>query len=142
LPGNIKRMNIAMLENHTGEIGAEVVLTNALIEEFTLHTNLMLTENDNADALFSGKIVSSRIDAVSRREQSSAREERIHIVIDFKLTDPDGNIIWSADGISANETYSVVSENKIATEHNRHEAISSISEKIAENVYYRISDMF
>ncbi len=34
LPGDIKRIKIAMLENHTGETGAEAVLTNALIQEF------------------------------------------------------------------------------------------------------------
>ncbi len=105
-------------------------------------SNLTLTGSDDKNALLSGKIVSARIDAVSRREQNSAREERIHILIDLKLTDSDNNIIWSANGISANETYNVVSDNKIATEHNRREAILSISEKIAENVYYRMGDMF
>jgi len=142
LPGDIKRIKIAMLENHTGETGAEAVLTNALIQEFNRRSNLTLTGNDDKNAFLSGKIVSARIDAVSRRDQNSAREERIHILIDLKLTDSDNNIIWSANGISANETYSVVSDNKIATEYNRREAISLISEKIAENVYYRLADMF
>jgi hypothetical protein len=59
----------------------------------------------------------------------------------LKLTGPDGRVIWSARGVSANEAYDVMSD-KLATEQNRRDAISVLSKRLAEKVYNRITADF
>ena len=70
-----------------------------------------------------------------------SRERRVTVTVDLKLTNPEGRLIWSAIGVSANEAYDVMSD-KLATEQNRRNAISVLSKRLAERVYSRLTDDF
>ncbi len=141
LPGSIKSICITVFENCTGEIGIETVLTNDIIHEFTRNSNVALTSMEKADAVLSGTIRSVRIETLSRSGQSAALERRVRLTLDLKLADPEGKVIWSAKDISGNEAYKVLPD-KLATEHNRQDAVSEISKRLAERVYYQLTDSF
>lgn len=140
-PAGIKSVRISILENRTSETGMENIITNDLIYEVTRDKKVALTSMDKADALLSGVIRSMSIETISRTGTHSSLERRVTVTVDLKLTGPDGRVIWSARGVSANEAYDVMSD-KPATEQNRRDAISVLSKRLAEKVYNRITADF
>ena len=140
-PAGIKSVRISILENRTSETGMENIITNDLIYEVTRDKKVALTSMDKADALLSGVIKSMSIETISRRGTHSSLERRVTVTVDLKLTGPNGRVIWSARGVSANEAYDVMSD-KPATEQNRRDAISVLSKRLAEKVYNRITADF
>ena len=139
LPSGIKSVCVTILENRTSEIGVENTFTNDLIYEFT--RNGRIASIDKADALLSGVVKSMSIETISRSGAHTSIERRVTITLDLKLTDNDGRIIWSAKGISGNEAY-VVASDKLSTEQNRRNAISTLSERLAEKVYNSLTEDF
>ena len=141
MPEGIKSISIKMLENRTSETGAENIFTNDLIYEITTHGKIVLTNESSADGILSGVIKSMRIDVISRRDIYSSLERRVIFTLSLKLTDPGGRVIWSAKDLTANEEY-IVSSDKQTTERNRREAITTLSKRLAEKVYNRLTDDF
>ena len=139
LPSGIKSVCVTILENRTSEIGVENTFTNDLIYEFT--RNGKIASIDKADALLSGVIRSMSIETISHRGAHTSRERRVTFTLDLKLTENDGRIIWSAKGVSGNEAYDVESD-KLKTEQNRRNAISTLSERLAEKVYNSLTEDF
>jgi hypothetical protein len=123
-PSGINSVCVTILENRTSEIGVENTFTNDLIYEFT--RNGKIASIDKADALLSGVVKSMSIETISRSGSHTSN---------------DGRIIWSAKGVSGNEAYDVASD-KLSTEQNRRSAISTLSERLAEKVYNRLTDDF
>jgi hypothetical protein len=140
-PAGIRSVSIPILENRTSETGMENIITNDLIYEVTRGKRVALTSMDKADALLSGVIRSMSIETISRRGTHSSLERRVTVTVDLKLTGPDGRVIRSVKGVSANEAYDVMSD-KPATEQNRRNAISVLSKRLAEKVYNRITGDF
>jgi outer membrane lipopolysaccharide assembly protein LptE/RlpB len=136
-PAGVESVCISILENRTSETGMENVLTNDLIYEVTRGSKVALTSRDKADALLSGVIKSMSIQTISRTGTHSSLERRVRVAVDLKLTSPDGRVIWSARGVSANEAYDVAPD-KLVTEQHRRDAISVLSKRLAETVYNRI----
>jgi hypothetical protein len=64
------------------------------------------------------------------------------MTIDLELNNPDKTTIWAAKGITASETYSVVSGDTQATRSNKQEALEILSRLIAETSLNRLLDDF
>ena len=140
LPSGIKSVCVTILANRTSETGVENTFTNDLIYEFT--RNGKIASIDKADALLSGVVKSMSIETISRSGAHTSIERRVTVTLDLKLTDNDGRIIWSVKGVSGNEAYKVVSDNKLSTEQNRRNAISTLSERLAEKIYNSLTENF
>lgn len=138
LPSGINSVCVTILENRTSEIGVENTFTSDLIYEFT--RNGKIASLNKADALLSGVVKSMSIETISRSGTQTSVERRVTIILDLKLTDNDGRIIWSK-GISGNEAYDVASD-KLSTEQNRRSAISTLSTRLAEKVYNSLTEDF
>ena len=139
LPGNVKNVFVSILENRTNETGLESIITNDLIYEFT--TKKRAGNRDDADAVLSGIIGSVRTETISRKGQHLSTERRVTVAVNLKLTHKDGQVVWSAQGLSVNEAYAVESD-KQQTNQNRHQAILVLSRRLAEDVYSRLTDDF
>lgn len=140
-PAGIKSISISMLENRTAETGIENVFTNDIIYEVTRDKKVRLTTKEKADATLSGVIASMRTDTISRTGQYTSAERRVVATVDLLLKDRDGRVIWSAKSFSGNEEY-VVASDKQTTEQNRRNAIVELSKRLAERIYYRLTDDF
>ena len=141
LPGGIKSISVSILENRTAETGVESIFTNDIIYEITRAKEVLLTSTDKADATLTGNIASIRTTTISRSGQHTSNEKRIVVAVDLKLADQDGQTMWAAKGISANEEYEVSSD-KQTTEQNRRDAIAELSKRLAENIYSRLTSDF
>ena len=141
LPEGIQTVAIEILENRTSETGLENIITNDLIFEFVRKGRNVEKNSEKADGVLTGVIESQRITTISRQAQQSALARRVEIVVNLKLTGSDGEIKWSAPGVSEFEEYDVATD-KVTTETNKRQAIGSLSKKLAEKVYNRLTDDF
>jgi outer membrane lipopolysaccharide assembly protein LptE/RlpB len=140
LPKDVKQVFVSMLENHTEETGIESIFTNDLIYEFSRSGTFAKGKNQ-ADAHLTGVIDSVTKGTISRIGTNTSQERRVSLIVSFRLTGRDGGILWSAKGMSENETY-LVEKDKETTERNRRVAIERLSKRMAEKVYHRLTDNF
>ncbi len=137
LPGNVRTIGVAIFENRTAETGVEHFFTNDLIYEMT-RNGMNVSGTAGADAVFTGIIESLNIDTVSRKGLITSLERRIRATVSVRLENKNGDLLWSGNGITDEETYGVLSE-KAATEYGKRAAIQTLSRRIAEDIYSRLT---
>lgn len=141
-PGGIKSVFVEILENKTAEVGIESTFTNDLIYEITLTGNVRLVSLDRAQGVLSGAITQLSIQTISRKDQKEAAERRLTVFVDLKLTDKNGGIVWSGNGIAASEAYPVDDQSKELTDKNKREAFEKLSKRLAEVINNRLLSDF
>jgi hypothetical protein len=134
-------MAVETFDNRTGEIGMEAIVTNDIIYELTRTAAAEITDKKQADAVMTGVIRSAQSHNISHSTAHTTAERRITVVVDVKLTSSAGEVLWSAIGISASEEYEVAGD-KTATEQNKKSAIARLSGRLAQRIYYRLTDDF
>ena len=139
LPAGIKRVFISVLDNRTAETGLENSITGDLRYEFI--RNNRNANSDEAGAVLSGTVKSLRVETISRSGLHSSLERRVTVSVDLKLTDRNGRVVWSVDGLADSESYRVESDDQ-ATNVNKRAAVSALSKRLAENIYYRLTEDF
>ena len=141
MPGDVQHITIEIFDNRTGETGIETIITNDVINEFSRTRIVEVTGGENADAVLSGVIRSAGTRAISHRSAYTTAEKEITIILDLTLATPEGKVLWTAKGIEESENYAVGSE-KIRTEQNKKSAVASLSGRLAQRIFYRITDRF
>jgi outer membrane lipopolysaccharide assembly protein LptE/RlpB len=142
LPKGIKSIYINMLENASSETGIENVITNDLIYEFTRINKNLVTNPGNADAELSGKISEVSTNTVSHVNSYTTQERRVRVNVKIRLSSKGGNVIWGPNDISGSETFDVQQGDKHRTDQNRKEAIKTLSKRLAEKIYNRMTENF
>lgn len=141
LPGGVTRLTIQTFENRSGEIGIESVITNDIIFEFTRTGKADVTKNKTAEAVLTGAIRSARSSTISHVSSHATSDRRITVTVDVELARPSGTVLWSGSDISASEEYTVA-DDKIVTEQNKKSAVAKLSSRLAQRIYYRMTDDF
>jgi hypothetical protein len=142
LPSGVERIFVTVFENRTMETGVEVLFTDDIIQELIRNRKDSLANSrTTADAVLSGVVESIRIRTISREGTHTPLERRVWATVSLKLTGSDGRTLWKKSGISESEPYDVMPL-KQETEQNRRNALSVLSKKIAERVYFRLTDDF
>jgi hypothetical protein len=134
-------LSISVFQNRSGETGVETLLANDLVNQFTRFDRVRVVEKNQAEAVLAGTIRSSRIRTVSHESPSRPSERRITLELDIALKSTDGDTIWAARGISASDSYEVAS-GPLRTEQNKKTALASLSKRLAERIYYRLTEAF
>ena len=141
-PGDTERLFVKVLENKTQESGVESIVTAALLSELTLRkTGELVSGFDDADVVLSGAVNQVRIRTISFSPADVAKERRVTVSVDLKLTLKDGSVVWVARNLSDFEAY-LVDTDKEKTDANRRNAIRVLSKRIAERTVNRFSDDF
>jgi outer membrane lipopolysaccharide assembly protein LptE/RlpB len=141
LPAGITSISVEMFKNRTAETGVENIITNDLIYEFTRHEQVVVAGSDKADAILTGVVQSISERTISHRGEYTSNERRVVLNMDFRLTHKSGGVIWSAKAVSENEAYQVMPE-KQSTERNKRVAIETLSKRLAENIFNRLTADF
>ncbi|MCF8023861.1 MAG: hypothetical protein K9K82_00025 [Desulfobacteraceae bacterium] len=141
LPGDFNRLAIETFKNKSGEIGIESIITNDITYEFTRTAKATVSARKEADAVLTGVIRSARSSTISHISTHTTAERRITVTVDVKLIDTSGAVLWSANGISASEEYTVA-DDKLVTERNKKSAVAKLSGRLAQRIYYRMTDDF
>ena len=142
-PAGVSRVFIPILENRSAETGAESILTNDLIYEFTRSRKESLAQDrSSADGILTGTIVSLSVENIARATVSTAVERRVTGILNLRLESPDGRILWASGNIVERQAYSVVDGSKTATDQKKSDAIAVVSKKLAESAFNRLTDDF
>ena len=142
-PDGVNHVFVEVLENQSSESGIETTITSNMINEFTLREKeTFVGDMSEADAILSGTVSRIAFYTISAKGKDSARERRVTVVVNLKLTDKEGgSVLWAANGLSDNEAYEVV-DDKNTTERNKRVAIGRASRRIAERALNRLTDNF
>jgi outer membrane lipopolysaccharide assembly protein LptE/RlpB len=141
LPSGITSVSIEMFQNRSAETGVETIITNDLIYEFTRHEQVVVTGSDKADAILTGVVQSISERTISHTGEYTSDERRVVLNLDLQLTNKSGGVIWSAKGVSDNEAYKVM-PGKQSTERRKREAIKTLSKRLAEDIFNRLTADF
>ena len=142
-PEGVNTIYVEVLDNRTSKIGAERVVTNQLIFEFSRRRKeSLVSKSDEADAILKGSINSIITKTISRVDVGVANERQVTMKVDLKLIKRDGgSVIWAANNLSDREAYDV-DDSKTETDLNEGLAIQRLSERISERVFNRLTDNF
>ena len=141
LPQNVSKICVRVFENKTTETGLESMIANEIINNFTRFENVRLVEKPEAQATLTGVINSSSISTITHESSYVSSERRIRIVVEIKLTSSEGNLLWQSGPMSEDETY-LVDPDKMQTEENKKSALATVSKRLAQRIYYRLTDNF
>jgi len=142
-PAGVKLIFVTLLENRTAETGVESTFTNDLIYEFTRNRKESLTrKRSSADGILSGTIARLAVANITRTSISTAKERRVTGTLTLRLESPDGRLLWNSGDIVESEAYAVVAGDKLATDRNKSKAIVTLSQKLAESAFNRLTEDF
>ena len=141
LPGKTKLVAVKMFENKTSETGAENIFANALSIELMGKSSSQVVKLEDADAYFSGIVKSISISTLTRTSDNAVIERKVSAIIDLKMIDKDGELLWFVKDFQGREEFQVTTEN-ITDMASRTLAVEKIAERIAQKVVSRMLDDF
>jgi len=135
--GEKRQICVSVFKNRTMENGAGFIVTQQLIHEFSKHGFSVVSKSEaGAGALIlSGVVESMSIATISEASRHFSLERRASLTVSLRLTEKDGSVIWGGKKISGDETYRVAS-GKMETERNRREALTALSKRMGESIFY------
>ncbi|MBW2655187.1 MAG: hypothetical protein JRC91_09730 [Deltaproteobacteria bacterium] len=133
IKNDVTRVAVKVLENKSSETGSGIAFTNALIREIIQKTDTKVGDESQATAILEGTIKAITFATLSRSTTESVLERRVAATVDLKLTNKDGDVIWSVKNFTSTEEYTV-SEDKITDESNKREAVDKIAIRSAEKL--------
>jgi outer membrane lipopolysaccharide assembly protein LptE/RlpB len=142
LPKGIRRVFVAEPVNRTSDARLISVLSDDLKSELTNRQVRLSNSPNDADGILTSEIVSISDATIARRGETTALEKRLIIHMDVKLESQDGQALWVGKKISADEAYTVINGDDIATDNNRRIAIDELSKRLAEDIYQRLTADF
>ena len=83
LPGNVEKLAIPFFINNTKKPNVESVITDAMVNEFTVSVDIV--DSFEAEAVLLGEIDSYRLEPVSFTATDVVQEYRLHVVVSFTL---------------------------------------------------------
>ena len=141
-PQGVEKLFIQLLDNKTTESDVDILITNALKNEFIQKYRGVLVDREVATAVLSGVVVGIRTETVARRGVLQSLERRISVTVDLTMKSSGRERIWFAKGITTSDTYSVVSGDKEATAGNKQVVLQDLARRIAEISFNRLTDDF
>ncbi|BCR05113.1 hypothetical protein DESUT3_21820 [Desulfuromonas versatilis] len=138
----VGKLRIEPFVNPGSEPFLEVSFTNALVSEFSRRGGFRVVEAlEEADAVLSGAVTSYRTDAISYDQDDNILEFRSSMSVNALLRrSADDRVLWKGL-VSWAQEYPAGLEKNIQ-EDNEAAAIALISRRLAEELYFRLSDDF
>lgn len=142
-PQGVEKIFIEVFENRTNKTNIERIVTNQVVFEFTRQRGKSLANTaQNADATLKGVISTIRTQTISRVGTEVASEREVVMTVDLRLIKNGGEVIWSVKGITDRQAYNVDENSKLATDQNENIAISTLSERMSERIFSRLTSDF
>ena len=139
LKDNTSRVSVAVFENKTAMARAGVAFTNELIREIQEKTDTRVV--DGAKRKILGTIKAITFSSVSRTSTTTVVQRDVTAVMDVKLVDGEGQVLWSVTGFSAKDTYDV--QGDVADDqHSIDQAVAEIARRSAERIVSQMTANF
>jgi len=142
LPGGAQYLYVDIFENRTNQLGLESTVTNAVVFEFTKRSKqAMVSDREAADIIMKGIIKSVELTTTVSSYKQSSGARSVSLTLDVQMVSPDGKVVWSANGLSDSDSYSV-SEDKFLSQDKQRATLAVVATRIAEKIYNRFTDNF
>lgn len=142
LPAKAQHLYVETFQNRTNRGELEVLVTNAIVFEFTRRSDtIMAADPSTADLHMRGVIRSLDLQTISSTGKDSAGERRLTLKLDVQLVQADGQMVWEAKGLSDNDAYPVTND-KFENERRERRTAQLVATRIAERIFNRFSDDF
>lgn len=138
MPGGITSVSIPVFTNKTLKPDIESIITSAFASEFVTAVRV----EDDSPSRMEGTIMSYDLTAVSFTKSDVNQEYRLTVTISLKIYDADGKVIWSDDGISDYEDFTVNTNDVSATRDREAAALRKLSRDTARLVKERMLEKF
>ena len=142
-----KTIGIPMWRNKSYRMNLEAVMTGSLIDEFALRSGGKVVDENAADLLLTGTIVSYTEAAVAYSAVDLVSVYRMTMTVEAVLTDKRSEkVLWKGK-FDASQDYPALSNpnvpNRMALQQNNEDAaLLEISRKIAQKLYQQLSENF
>ncbi len=162
LSGDIKSISVPVFKNKSSQVGAEIIFTNILIEEFMKSSAVKiinpeeqpnleaensilqkngLHNNSNADAVIIGTIVSISFDALARTSKDIVYNRGLNAVVTVEMKSKNGDILFSLRNFTESESYFVTHEN-LVDEKAVQSTLKIVADRFARRVVSQMCDNF
>ncbi len=103
VPEGAKSIAVPTFVNGTREPSVDIMVTQAVVDEFLADGRLKVTDPERADIVLKGKVVKYEVTALSyTKDASFVQQYRVRLVVDASLEDPRSRkILWQEKGIEA-----------------------------------------
>ena len=142
MPGGIKTVAVPTFKNEippqeqfAHRAGIETELTSAVIDRFIFDGNIKVVDEDKADAILEGSIISYEQEGLRFDSVENVEEYRLFLVIKFKLVDgKTGKVILQEPNFSGRAEF-FVSRNPLS---NRRQSANAATYDLAKSLVNRI----
>jgi hypothetical protein len=142
LPGGAQHLFVDIFENRTNQLGLETTVTNAVVFEFTRRSKQSMVSNRaDADLIMRGIIRSVELGTAVARFEDSGGARTVTLTLDVQMVAPDGQVKWSATGLTGSDTY-VVSDDKFFSQDRQRATLAVVATRIAERIYNQFTHNF
>ena len=115
LPSNFQKIYIPPFENKVDYMnqverkiyipGLETKVLGVVIDRYLFDGNLRIGDQDNADLILKGKLLSFDREDLRLTENEDVKEYRLRVTVSLVLQDSEGNIVWQEPSFSGESTY-------------------------------------
>ncbi len=141
LDNNITKVAVSVFENKSSETGAGLTFTNAMVQEILQKTDTVVVDVSLADHIIEGRVDAITFSTLSRSTTDSVLERKVSAIVDLKIKNKDGDVIWSAKNFSSDEDYTVSSD-VTADDANKRAAVDKIAIRSAERLVSKMLNNF
>lgn len=108
--GGIESVYVPIISNETIEYGLGEELTDKITSAFVADNSLKIVDEDAADAVITGKVISYERSPYTYNQQEQVQEYKVDVAVEVKFTKTDGSTIWEESRISSFGVFSAESE--------------------------------
>jgi len=90
---DIESIAIPIFKNKTDVAGIEIVVTDAMIKEFTSFSPNKITDTEHAKAIIQGKVTSYSLDTIAADKRDKVLEYRLRMKLEITLKDLEENSV-------------------------------------------------
>jgi len=142
LPGQVRSLYIELFTNRTAEPFLENRITSSVIDRFARRSpGQVVDDRSGAEAILSGMVTEYRTESISYDSNDMITEYRSTMSISVTLRQTsDDHVLWKGN-LAWSEEYPA-SRDKAVQEDNEAAAIDVIAERLAQELYSRITENF
>lgn len=142
LPADIRTLCIEPFANKTTEPFIETQLTNEVRDQFSRRQTMeVVSASENADALLNAAVTSYRSNSIAYNKNDDITEYRVTMIVDAKLVRRiDDEVLWQGAVQWQEEFYA--SDDRAEQDYRESEAQQTLTRRLAQEVYNRITDDF
>ncbi len=136
LPPRIESLAVPIFENRSNELGLEYTMTASVIQEFNRRHKIPIENPQYADAIMYGVITSIYYSPLSYGTDKRANERRVALTVNVKVIERTSKeVLWVRDGLYFQEGYPTLQTDPNITQYNKEQAMSLITQNIAEKIH-------